>query len=88
VTWETIETKDFYFVDEVAAILRMDVASVRRLLKAPNKMPKHQDKKGGKIRIRHCDLEAYVERMRVDVEPEKEHPQKLYKSNAQDKVCG
>lgn len=69
-TWKTIETKDFYFVDEVAAILRMDVASVRRLLKG--KMPKHQDKKGGKIRIRHCDLEAYVDRMRVDVEPEKE----------------
>lgn len=70
-TWQTIEPKDFYFLAEVAEILRMDEASVRRII-AAKRMVKHQDRPGGKIRIRHADLEAYVERMRVNVEPEKE----------------
>lgn len=74
-TWDTIEAKEFYFVDEVATILRMDVASVRRLLTG-KKMPKHQAKPGAKIRIRHRDLMDYVDRMRVDVEPEKERGKK------------
>lgn len=70
-SWDTIETREFYFVDEVAEILRMDVRSVSRLIKT-RKIAAHQEKPGAKIRIRHRDLMAFVERMRVDVEPEKE----------------
>lgn len=70
-SWDTIETREVYFVDEVAEILRMDERSVRRLIKA-GKIVVHQEKPGAKIRIRHRDLLAFVERMRVDVEPEKE----------------
>lgn len=72
-TWDTIEAKEFYFVDEVAEILRMDKASVRRLIRL-KKLPKYQDGPGAKLRIRHRDLEACLERMFVDVEPEKEKP--------------
>lgn len=86
-TWDTRETKEFYFLDEVAEILRMDEASVRRIIQA-GRMVKHQSKPGAKIRIRHRDLMGYVERMRVDVEPEKERPLKAKSFNAQDKVCG
>lgn len=72
-TWDTFEAKEFYFVDEVAEILRMDVASVRRLIRL-KKLAKYQDGPGAKIRIRHRDLKACLERMFADVEPEREKP--------------
>jgi excisionase family DNA binding protein len=74
-SWDTVATKEFYFVDEVAEILRMDVRSLSRIIKS-KRITVHQEKPGAKIRIRHRDLMAFVERMRVDVEPEKERAAK------------
>jgi len=86
-TWATQEAHEFYFVEEVAEILRMDVKSVRRLIKQ-RRIAVYQDKPGAVVRIAHADLMAYLCRMRVEVEPEKEHKENKSEINAKEKVCG
>ncbi len=70
-----MEPREFYFVAEVAEILRMDPERLRLLIKA-KRIAFHQDHRGAQIRIKHSDLMDYLERIRVDVEPEKERPAK------------
>lgn len=84
--WDTVETREFYTLREVAEILRMDAKTVyKRLINRKVKVSgtvrrmtrlRHfQDGKGTEILVRHRDLVAYVEKMTVDVDQELEGKQ-------------
>jgi excisionase family DNA binding protein len=72
VSWDIAETREFYTLAEVGAILRMDPEHVRRKLIGRKRLRHYRPVKGGRILVRHRDLEAYMERQAVDVAPEKE----------------
>lgn len=71
-TWDTMEPREFYTLEEVADILRLTKWQVHRALIKRRRIRFHQAGKGKPIRIRHRDLEAYIESMAVDVRPETE----------------
>lgn len=70
--WDIAETREFYTLAEVGAILRMDPEHVRRKLIGRKRLRHYRPVKGGRILVRHRDLLAYIEGMAVEVEPEKE----------------
>jgi len=70
-TLSTMPAPEFYTLSEVAKTLRMTVDNLRKLVRS-KRIAVHQDRPGAKVLIARSDLEGYVARMRVDVEPEKE----------------
>ncbi|OIO03148.1 MAG: hypothetical protein AUJ49_04935 [Desulfovibrionaceae bacterium CG1_02_65_16] len=70
-TLSTMPAREFYTLPEVADALRMTVDNLRKLVRN-KRIAVHQDRPGAKVLIHRSDLEGYVNRMRVEVEPEKE----------------
>ena len=70
-SWATMEPQEFYTLDEVTKILRISERSIRQIIRA-RRMAHYQPTPGGRILVRHADLMEYLERMRVDVQPETE----------------
>lgn len=67
----TREQQEFYTLQEVAALLRMDVEHMRKSLIKRRRIAYHQSSPGSSILIRHADLLDYVARMRVSTQPER-----------------
>lgn len=71
-SWDTMEAREFYTLDEVADILRVDPETLRRGVIRRKRLRHHREGKGGRILVRHRDLLAYIEGMAVEVAPEQE----------------
>lgn len=73
---ETLPHMDFYTLTEVAGVLRMDPKTMFRRLIKRRRIAFHQESPGSMILIRRDDLIEFLDRMRVEVEPEFErsHP--------------
>lgn len=78
-TWATHETKEFYFLDEVAEIARMSLRSLRSIIRR-GRLRVHQEKPGATIRVRHADLVAFIDGMRCEVLPDAPTPRKPRKT--------